>query len=256
MTSKLSTTDGYPHPDYPNGTPEFPYKKVFGYARVSTSDQDPDMQIRLLEKHGCDQIFVEQVSAVAKNRKEFNGMLSQLRKGDMIVVWKLDRLGRQVLDIAELGKRMEEKGVELVSLTEKIDTSSAMGMAFFNLLAVFAQLERDLISERTRAGMAHAKSLGKQLGNLSAVRGERKLYILLDIWKCEMSLPKVAKKYGYKSHAIFQKYFPQERKAALAAFADPNLYEQMKRERFDEIADAEGVSMEKRNTIYAEQSDA
>lgn len=251
MSDKPINPPGYPHPDYPNGTPEFPYRKVFGYARVSTEEQDPQMQVAMLEKAGCDKVFVERVSALAKNRKEFNTMLRSLREGDMIVVWKLDRLGRQVLDIAELGRRIEKKGVELKSLTEQIDTSTPMGKAFFYLLAVFAQLERDMISERTKAGMAQAKAQGKQLGHQSKVRGIKKLKILLDIWLCELPLPKVAKKHGYKSHAIFQKYFPQERKAALAAMASTeDLYYQAMRERFNEIADQQGVSEKDRDHLW------
>lgn len=208
------------HPNYPHGTKEFPYRKIFGYARVSTEDQDMSLQVDALEKFGCDKIFMEKKSAAAVRRPEFSTMLRSMREGDMIVVWKLDRLGRSVTDLSALLQRMNKQGVELKSLTQDIDTSSAFGKAIFYFIAVLAEMERDMISERTKAGMALRKAEGVQFGKPSKVKGERKLKILLDIWALQEPLPKVAKKYGYKSHSIFQKYFPNERKKAFAARAD------------------------------------
>lgn len=233
------------HPDYPNGTPEFPFRKIFGYARVSTEDQDLNLQIQALEDFGCDKIFQEKKSATAKNRYQFNTMLSSMRKGDLIVVWKLDRLGRSVIDIHSVMKKMEDRGVDFKCITQPYDTTS-FGRAMFGFMAVLAQLERDLISERTKAGMAVKKAQGVQFGKKSEVVGEKKLRILIDIWLCQESLPILQKRYNYKSHSIFQSYFPGERKAALAALSEgPKHYRDSFCGRVKVIAKEEGISLER-----------
>lgn len=207
-----------PHPDYPNGTEEYPVRKIFGYARVSTEDQDMGMQVDALKKYGCDQIFKEKISAVAKNRHQFNAMLRSLRDGDVIAIWKLDRLGRKLLDIAELAERMNKKGVQLISLTQKIDTTSPMGKAFFHLMAIFAEMERDMISERTKAGMARLREQGVKFGNPTTIVGEKKLAMLDDIWELKLTNEQVAKKHGYKSIGTIARYFPGERRTAHRAY--------------------------------------
>ena len=230
MTKKFE-----PHPDYPNGTEDYPVRKVFGYARVSTEDQDMGLQVDALQKYGCDKIFKEKVSAVAKNRHQFNLMLRALRDGDVIVVWKLDRLGRKLLDIAELAERMNKKGVQLISLTQKIDTTSPMGKAFFHLMAIFAEMERDLISERTKAGMDRLRAQGVKFGNPTTIVGEKKLAMLDDIWDLKLTIKQIAKKHGYKSIATIANYFPGERRAAHTAFS---YGEEFHRKAWDERRDA------------------
>lgn len=225
-----------PDPDYPHGTTEYPTRKVFGYARVSTEDQDMALQINALEKHGVDRIFKEKVSAVAKNRHQFNLMLKNLREGDVIVVWKLDRLGRKVVDIAQLGERMEKKGVQLKSITQDIDTTTPMGRVFFYLLAVFAQMERDMISERTKAGMKLKREQGVKFGNPTKVIGQKKLDMLIDIWELKLTINQIAQKHGYKSIATIANYFPSERRAALAASSyGEEFYRKAMAERIDQI---------------------
>lgn len=133
-----------------------------GYARVSREDQNLDLQIDAILKRGVDpkQIFKESVSGVAKKRPQFALCLKRLRRGDTLVVWKLDRLGRSLTALCELSKSFNKRGIMLVSITEGIDTTTAMGKLFFHFMAAIAEFERDLISERTTAGLVAAKKRG------------------------------------------------------------------------------------------------
>ena len=149
---------------------------TFGYARVSTADQDPALQIEALKRYGIpeDQIYQETASGGRMDRKELAKIRKILRDGDTLVVWKLDRLGRTVAGVVEAIEWMHDAGIHFVSLTEKIDTSSPMGKAIFHIMAAMAQLERDLISERTKAGMAIAKAAGKRFGKAHMIKDNPK----------------------------------------------------------------------------------
>jgi len=133
-----------------------------GYARVSREDQNLDMQTRLILKAGVieDNLFVEKVSGVSSKRPQLDLCLKRLRAGDTLVVYKLDRIGRSLSDLCKLAEKFKERRIVLVSLTESIDTNTAMGQLFFHIMAALAQFERDLISERTAAGLAAAKERG------------------------------------------------------------------------------------------------
>ena len=137
-----------------------------GYARVSTRDQDLSLQLDALEKAGCEKVFQEKLSGTDSGRPELRAMMSQLRKNDVIVVWKLDRLARSLKDLVSLVNEMNEKGVELNSLHDHIDTSTAQGKFTFHLFAAMAEFERDIISERTKAGLAAARARGRTGGGL------------------------------------------------------------------------------------------
>ena len=145
-----------------NPSPSF----TFGYARVSTEDQSLALQLEALRKHGIpdDQIYREKASGSTMERKELAKVLNILRKGDTFVVWKLDRLGRTVLGILEAIAKLDKDGVNFVSITDSIDTTTPMGKAILHIMAAMAQLERDLIAERTTAGMAVAKAQGAVFG--------------------------------------------------------------------------------------------
>lgn len=149
--------------------------RTFGYARVSTDDQEMTLQIAALERYGVDHIFSEHASGkTVVKRKELARVLKQMRGGDVLVVWKLDRLGRNMLEILELVEELKEKKILLVSLTENVDTTSPMGRAFFQIAMVFAELERNMIAERTKAGMAAARAAGKVFGRKPLIwKGER-----------------------------------------------------------------------------------
>ncbi|MDQ0260487.1 DNA invertase Pin-like site-specific DNA recombinase [Sinomonas atrocyanea] len=141
---------------------------TYGYARVSTADQNPQLQIDALEAHGVDvdnpkRLYTEHVSGTVKasDRERLAALLDRVEAGDKIIVWKFDRLGRNTLDVLSVLQTLKDRGVYLESVTDKIDTSSPMGEAMFTILAAFAQLERDLIAERTTAGLQAAREQGK-----------------------------------------------------------------------------------------------
>ena len=144
-----------------------------GYARVSTADQNLGLQLDALQKIECEQIFQEIQSAV-KERPELEKMLGILRKGDIVVVWKLDRLGRSLRHLVDLMDIFKEKGVEFVSLNDNIDTTTSQGRLIFNLFASFAEFERELIRDRTIAGLKRARENGRIGGKKKGLSAEAK----------------------------------------------------------------------------------
>lgn len=138
---------------------------TIGYARVSTAEQSAELQLKALREAGCDRIFTDQgVSGTRASRPELDKMLDHLRKGDELVIWKLDRLGRNTKNLLQLVEQLEEKGVTFRSLTEGITTTGPMGKAMLTIMSAFAQLERDTLAERTKAGMAVAAANGRKAG--------------------------------------------------------------------------------------------
>lgn len=135
-----------------------------GYARVSTKDQSLDLQIDALKQAGCKKIFQEKKSGKNIERSELNSMMGQLREGDIVVVYKLDRLGRSMKDLVSLISTMEKKKVSFTSLQDNIDTTSATGKLVFHIFSSLAEFERDLISERTKAGLESARARGRKGG--------------------------------------------------------------------------------------------
>ncbi|WP_162055991.1 recombinase family protein [Pontibacter pamirensis] len=135
-----------------------------GYARVSTQDQRLELQLDALTQHGCGQIFREKKSGKSKERPELEKMISQLRSGDTVVVWKLDRLGRSLRDLIDLVAEFKERGVEFVSLQDGINTATPTGRFTFNIFASLAEFEREIIRERTNAGLSSAKARGRKGG--------------------------------------------------------------------------------------------
>jgi len=137
---------------------------LIGYARVSTEDQHLILQQEALEKSGCERIFTDKMSGTRADRPGLKDALSHLRQGDTFVVWKLDRLGRSVKGLVDLVGDLEKLGVHFKSVTDSIDTSTPAGRFFFHVMASLAQMERELIVERTRAGLAAAKKQGRAGG--------------------------------------------------------------------------------------------
>jgi DNA invertase Pin-like site-specific DNA recombinase len=147
-----------------------------GYARVSTSEQNLDMQIEALKKYGVKErlIFTDKMSGASDKRPGFvHALKAAQHKGTELVVWKLDRLGRTVMGIIETLQLLDSRGVHLVSLTERIDLGTPFGKAIVGFLAVFAELERNLIRERTLAGIRRAKERGEPHGRPTAMTEER-----------------------------------------------------------------------------------
>ena len=135
-----------------------------GYARVSTKEQSFDLQLDALRKAGCKKIYQETVSGAKAARLQLDLMLDNLRAGDVLVIWKLDRLGRSLQHLVELVHGLMEKGVGLKSLNDPIDTTTPQGRLSFNLFASLAEFERDLIRERTQAGLSAARARGRRGG--------------------------------------------------------------------------------------------
>jgi DNA invertase Pin-like site-specific DNA recombinase len=140
-----------------------PGGRQIGYARVSTDDQRLELQIDALLKAGVDLewIFTDKASGANTERPGFINCFRGLREGDTLVVWKLDRLGRNLSQLLQTAERLEKKGVRLKVVTEAIDTSTPMGRFMFNVMGSFAQLEREMIQERTLAGLAAARERGR-----------------------------------------------------------------------------------------------
>ena len=134
---------------------------LIGYARVSTSDQNLDLQKEALLKIGCERIYEDEISGTIKERPGLNKTIEILRAGDTLVVWKLDRLGRSVKNLISLISDLNSKDIHFKSITDSIDTSTPSGRFFFHVMASLAEMERELIVERTKAGLAAAKKLGR-----------------------------------------------------------------------------------------------
>jgi len=147
---------------------------IYGYARVSTEDQKLNLQLDALKNAKCDKIYKEKISA-AKERPELERMIGLLEKGDSVVVWKLDRLGRSLRHLIDLIKSFEEKKVKFISLQDNINTQTAQGRFIFNLFASLAEFERDIIRERTHAGLSAARARGRKGGRPKGLSLEAQL---------------------------------------------------------------------------------
>jgi DNA invertase Pin-like site-specific DNA recombinase len=154
---------------------------LVGYARVSTIDQTPDLQYDALSKVGCTKIFTDTASGAQAERKGLTDALSFVRPGDTLVVWKLDRLGRSLKDLITRITELETRKIGFKSLTEQIDTTTSGGKLIFHIFGALAEFERDIIRERTNAGLEAARTRGKLGGRPKALSPEkiklaRKLY--------------------------------------------------------------------------------
>ena len=133
-----------------------------GYARVSTQDQSLSLQLDALQQIGCEKIFEEKLTGTKKDRPQLQKLLDQLRPGDELVIWKLDRLARSLQDLVALVNQINDKGASLFSLNDQINTTSAQGKFTFHVFAALAEFERDIISERTKAGLEAARARGRK----------------------------------------------------------------------------------------------
>ena len=141
-----------------------------GYARVSTEEQNIDMQLDALNEAGCDKIFTDTgVSGVTRERDGLSKAISAIGEGDTLIIWKLDRLGRSLGFLCELVEQFKNRGADFKSLTDGIDTTTTGGKLVFHILGALAEFERDLIRERTKAGMKAAKKRGKHIGRPPAL---------------------------------------------------------------------------------------
>ena len=134
---------------------------LIGYARVSTQDQNPELQLDALKQAGCEKIFTEKISGTKRDRPELQAALKYIRAGDTLVVWKLDRLARSLRQLIETVEELENQGIGFCSLTEAIDTTTSSGKLVFHIFAALAEFERSIIRDRTMAGLASARSRGR-----------------------------------------------------------------------------------------------
>lgn len=154
---------------------------LVGYARISTQEQTLDLQKDALRKAGCERFFTDVISGAKQERKGLQEVLSFMREGDTLVVWKLDRLGRSLKHLIETVTALNQRGIGFRSLTEQIDTTSSGGKLIFHVFGALAEFERDLIRERTNAGLVAARARGRQGGRPRRLDG-KKLKLLQQLW--------------------------------------------------------------------------
>lgn len=175
-----------------------------GYARVSTDDQELALQLDALSGTGCLSIYQEKASGKDTERPELIQCLKALRSGDTLVVWRMDRLGRSLSDLVKTISDLEARGVGFESLTEKIETSSATGKLMFHVFAAMAEFERNLIRERTQAGLAAARARGRVGGRKHKLDEQQKKEIKALLRDPDISISEVAKRYGVSRTTIYR----------------------------------------------------
>ena len=154
---------------------------LIGYARVSMLEQNLNLQLDALKSIGCKKLYEDKVSSSKLNCPGLNKALEDLRKGDTLVVWKLDRLGRSLRSLIELINDLEEKEIMFRSIQDGIDTSTSIGQFFFHITGAFAELERNLIKERTKAGLDSARARGRTGGRKPSLN-KKQIQMMLEIY--------------------------------------------------------------------------
>jgi DNA invertase Pin-like site-specific DNA recombinase len=187
--------------------------EVLGYARVSTAGQDVALQIDALQAAGVGRIYEDVGSGTLKSRPQLDACLDRLRAGDTLVVWKLDRLGRSLRNVIELLLELDQRHVTVRSLTEAIDTSSAMGRFQIQMLAALAELEASLIQERTRAGLESARARGRTGGRPSAVTARKLAAAVAMRDRGELTMREIAAELGVGQSTLYRHLAGSERKA-------------------------------------------
>jgi len=179
---------------------------LIGYARVSTQDQNLLLQHEALKQANCDRIFDDAVSGKKIDREGLNRALDVLREGDTLVVWKLDRLGRTVKQLVDLVTDLANKGIHFRSLTDSIDTSTPAGRFFFHVMASLAQMERELMIERTQAGLQAARNMGR-VGGRKRKMTDSKIEIAKKLLGDNMLHADVARELGVSVPTLYR-YLP------------------------------------------------
>jgi DNA invertase Pin-like site-specific DNA recombinase len=179
-----------------------------GYARVSTNEQNLDSQRDALTKVGCEQIFTDQVSGTKARRPGLEQALSHLRAGDTLVVWRLDRLGRSLRHLIDTVTDLQEKGVGFKSLTESIDTTTSGGKLIFHIFGALAEFEREIIRERTNAGLQAARARGRHGGPRYKL-SPKQVAIARQLWTANTPVKEICEALGI-SRATFYRYVRAE----------------------------------------------
>jgi DNA invertase Pin-like site-specific DNA recombinase len=177
---------------------------LLGYARVSTTEQDASLQHDALKAAGCLKVFTDKASGSLDRRPQLDRLLDQLRPGDTIVVWRLDRLGRSLKHLIALIEDLAEKGVGFRSLTEGMDTTTSGGKLVFSIFGALAEFERSLIRERTMAGLAAARSRGR-VGGRPPVMTPEKIKVARNLYQArELTVEEIAKTIGVSRKTVYR----------------------------------------------------
>ncbi len=174
-----------------------------GYARVSSAEQNLDLQIDALKKAGCKKIFSDELSGVTAKRKGLSKAKEHLRSGDTLVVWRLDRLGRSLKDLIQWITDLNHQKIDFISLHENIDTSTATGKFTFHLFGALSEFERNLIRERTTAGLAAARARGKKGGRPHTLSEEEKVRAVQLYYQRKLSISEICKMFGITKPTLY-----------------------------------------------------
>lgn len=185
-----------------------------GYARVSTQEQDPALQLDALAAASCQRVFVEQASGAQRERPELRAALDYLRAGDTLVVWKLDRLARSLRQLIETVEALDARQIHLRSLTEALDTTSAGGRLVFHIFAALAEFERAIIRERTRAGLSAARARGRLGGRPPALKAADLVAARALLRDPDLTVTEVARRLGVAPSTLYR-HLPGGRGAVL-----------------------------------------
>ncbi len=180
-----------------------------GYIRVSRDKQTTALQEDAIQQAQCERVFTDKMSGVRDDRPQFLAMLDMARREDVIVVWRLDRLGRSLRQLIETMTQLNERGIELRSLKENIDTTTPTGKLMFHIIGAMAEFERDVIQERTLAGLDAARARGKKGGRPKATETikPRSLALAKELYAAkEKSIAEIMEQTGFKSRNTFYKY--------------------------------------------------
>lgn len=180
----------------------------FGYARVSTDSQTHDLQLDALRAAGCDHMVTEVASGARADRPELQRLLGQVRSGDVIVIWRLDRLARSLRDLIGIGEVLQRRGVALRSISENVDTSTSTGRFLFNLLGSLGEMEREIILERTRAGLRAAADRGRRGGRPRALDDQKARAARALMASGSMSMIEIAAHLGVSASTLYR-HFPR-----------------------------------------------
>jgi len=175
-----------------------------GYARVSTDDQNLDLQRDALARVGCERIYEEKASGRNIERPELVSCLKSLRPGDTLVCWKLDRMGRSLQDLVRVITTLKEQGIAFESLTEKIDTTSATGSLVFHIFGALAEFERALIKERTLAGLSAARARGRKGGRPKKLSETQWKAIRTLLDAKELTVSEIASQFGVSRSSLYR----------------------------------------------------
>jgi len=177
---------------------------LIGYARVSTTDQNPNLQEDALKLAGCEKIYTDKVSGIVSERPGLTQVKEVLRKGDTLVVWRLDRLGRSLKDLIEWINYLEQREIALKSLQESIDTSTITGILVFHIFGALAEFERHLIQERTQAGLEAARARGR-MGGRPQILSNTKIQMAINLYnEKKLTIFQICKEMGISKPTLYK----------------------------------------------------